>query len=250
MVSVVPSGRAKRDRGHAAVAMCVEIGRRRARHDVDAEPPRGGEQRALELLAGAVRRAVHAQHRVARVEEALDELELDAVAVGEPLDRRSRGPRDGVDDPAVGRALRLAPDVRGEELRRILDAERALEARTGGGDEGGRERGAAGGLGVPLEHQHLRAGLAHRQRGRQAARAGPDNDDGRPHTRTSPLPPAAPPPSPLQSSTPSIRGLQAAGTSRRTSCATISSRAFLRYAAKAGSRYRAARRRSRSPASA
>ena len=170
-------GTGEADGDHAAVVSRVEVSRKRARHDVDTERRRGRKQRALELLAGAMRRAVHTEHGVTGIQEPFDELERDAVPVGEPLDRRSRRARDRIDDRAVGRALRLAPDVRGEELRRVLDAERALEARARRRNEPGRERRAAGGLRVAFEDQRFRAGLARGQRRGQAARAGTDDDD-------------------------------------------------------------------------
>ncbi len=88
-----------------------------------------------ELRAGAVRCAMHACDRVTRIKEALDELELHAMPVGEIVNGIARHRRDGPRESFVRAALRLAQDIRGEEIGTVGDPLVLLESRAGRGDQ-------------------------------------------------------------------------------------------------------------------
>ena len=98
------------------------------------------------------------------------------MAVGEPFDRRRGGASDRVDDPRVGLAVVLAPDVGSEQLGGVRHPGRALESRARRRHEPGREGGGARRRGVPLEDEDLGAGVAGSERGDQSARAGADDE--------------------------------------------------------------------------
>ena len=100
------------------------------------------------------------------------------MPLDQPLDRVLRlvgdQPRDGV----VAFAVRLREDVLVEKVGRVVEEScRALQLGARCGDLSARERGAAGGLGVALDDEHLRAALLRRQRGDGAAGAGADDED-------------------------------------------------------------------------
>ena len=137
---------------------------------------RGRVERRDQCSPGALRQRVHAAHRVARIEEAVEQLERETVATFERVDCRADGL--GVRRNQVRRcaAVRLALDVGREAFDAVVGHPcGALDARSGGGDEAGAQCRAALRRGVALEQDALDAGIAQHQRGRQPARAGADD---------------------------------------------------------------------------
>ena len=132
----------------------------------------GGHQRG----AGLFRHRVHAQCAVAGVQEPLDQHERHAVRVGEPFERRARCAADGFDHARVRLVVILAPDVGDHQRERVGDASLPLPARLAGGNEPRRQGGRAGRRRVALEHEHLRARIARRQRGDEPAGARADDE--------------------------------------------------------------------------
>ena len=104
----------------------------------------GGLQRRHQRHAGALRQRVHAAHRVAGVEKAVEQLERDAVTLLQRIERRCNCL--GVCGHEVRRraAMRLGLDVGGEACGAVVvHAGRALHRGAGGGDEARRQRGRA-----------------------------------------------------------------------------------------------------------
>jgi hypothetical protein len=120
---------------------------------------------------------VHAQHAVAGIEEALDEIERHAVRVGEPFHGRAGFAANGFDLLRIGLALVLGEDVARHQRRRIGDALGALKARIAGHDHARRHGRRALRRRIALEHKHFGAHLLGHQRGDEPARAGADNGD-------------------------------------------------------------------------
>ena len=119
-----------------------------------------------DLQQSLARRAAAAREPVAAVGVV---RERDAEAL-EPRDRvrRLRGQRG--DEARVGRLVRALHDVLGVHRRRVVVAERRLDAALRLGRVGGREPE------LRREH-HARAGIGGRERGRQPGHAGADHED-------------------------------------------------------------------------
>jgi hypothetical protein len=120
---------------------------------------------------------VHAQSRVPREKEALDEVQVEPLPILQPIDERTGGLRNRLHDGVVHLAVRLAQDVLNENRGTVLDAMLTLEPCSRGRDQTGRKRGRAGGAGVPLQDQDLGAGVRGRERRREAAGTGSDHQD-------------------------------------------------------------------------
>ena len=128
-----------------------------------------------QLLPGAAGQAMHAQRGMPRIIEIVDHVERQAIAIRQPFDQRPRTLRHRLDHDRIGLVVRLALDIGGEQLRAVGDALFALEARAGGGDEPGRQRGRAGRRGLAFDHHRIDARLFGGERGTQAGGAGADN---------------------------------------------------------------------------
>ena len=129
---------------------------------------RGAAQPVDQLGAGAARQAVHAMRRMARIVEIGNHLERHVVGIRKPLDGRPCVRCDGLHQLRVGLAVRLAGNVFGEALRRILDAPLPLEARARRRDEAGRQSRRSAWHRVALDHHRLDAGFAGGERGAKA----------------------------------------------------------------------------------
>jgi hypothetical protein len=165
--------------GDVAVAVDQERHRLRVAHERGAGADRRLAQAVHQLRARPAREAVHAKHGVARIAEIVDQPDGQTMRVGEPLEGRSRGARDRLDESGVGRALRLRHDVGGERRRTVLDARRSLPARARGRDQPGRERRRVARLRVAFEHERIEAGGAGSKRRCQSGGAGSDDHDRR-----------------------------------------------------------------------
>ena len=162
--------------GDATIPPREEIGYARVAQEIDAGCGCGAQEVGHQPCARLLRHRVHALDAEPGVQEAGQQHERHAVAVGEPLDRRSRRARDRVHDAGIGFAMVLAPDVGGEQRGGVGNARVALEPRAGRRDEPRRERGRAGGRSIALEHEDLGAGVAGGERGDEAAGAGADDE--------------------------------------------------------------------------
>ena len=148
-----------------------------AGQDGDAGGLGRGQQPGHQGGTGALGDGVHAVAAVAGIQEAVQHRERDAVAVGQPLQRRAGGGGDAQRLGRVGLPGGLAGDVGGKQGGGVVDALGALEPGAGGGDEAGRQRGGPGGRAVAFQHGNLRARIMGGQGGNQAARAGADDED-------------------------------------------------------------------------
>ena len=162
----------------AAVGVGIEVRRMRGGGERDFLALHRREQRRVQLGAVEGLRRVHVRPAVAGILEVEDAGKRHLLPLDQPLDRVLRlvgdQPRDGV----VAFAVRLRQDVLVEKVGRVVEEScRALQLGARCGDLSARERGAAGGLGVALDDEHLRAVLLRRQRGDGAAGAGADDED-------------------------------------------------------------------------
>ena len=135
-------------------------------------------ERADQRGAGALRHRVHAERAVARVDEALQQLEADAVLRPEPVERRPD--RFGVRGDEMRRraTVRLGPDVVREARRAVVEhAGGALHRGAGGRDEARGQRGRTPRARIALEQHAVDAGVAQGQRRGQPAGAGADDRD-------------------------------------------------------------------------
>ena len=79
-------------------------------------------------LSGLFRHRVHPQPAVPGIGEALQHIEVNAVALVEPFQRRPDAAAHRLDDAPVRLVVVLAHDVGGENFRRIFNARGALIA--------------------------------------------------------------------------------------------------------------------------
>ena len=164
--------------GDLAVRVGVEVGGHRVRQEVDPFVRDRLQKTGQQFGAIAVGRAVHAVLPVARVEEVGQHLQRRTVGVDEPVHGHGRAPGDGERHLGVGPMPCLGQYLRGEVLRRVLDARRHLELRAGGGDLSTGQGRAARRRIVALDHHDARAALVRGQRRAAAACAGSDHGDG------------------------------------------------------------------------
>ena len=160
------------DAAHAAVRLRQQPLGGSFAEDGNAARLGGGAQAVDQFPPGARRQPVHAQRRMARIVEIVDNVEGKAVAVRQPFDQRSRSAGHGVDDGLLGLAMRLALDVGGEGRSVVGNALGALEARVGGRDQAGRQRRRAGRNGLALDYDGFDADFLRRQRRAEAGGAG------------------------------------------------------------------------------
>lgn len=71
------------------------------------------------------------------IDEPLDQGELDAMTIGQPVDGGTRGAAHRLDNRRVGLAACLLLDVGGHDLGRILDPLGALHLGAAGRDHAG-----------------------------------------------------------------------------------------------------------------
>jgi hypothetical protein len=111
-----------------------------------------------------------------RDREIVDHRERQAMAVGQPLQRRPRRPRPPRAPPRGPAAPALARMSRGEAGGVVRDARRGLPAGARRRDQPRRQRGGARGGRVALQHQGVGAGLR-APRSAASGPAGPGADD-------------------------------------------------------------------------
>ena len=112
----------------------------------------GAAQPVDQLQSGARGQAVHAQGGMAGIVEVVDHIERQAVTIGQPFDQWPGALCDRIHDGRIRFVVRLALDIGGEQLRAVGDALGALKARTGGGNEPGRQATS-----IPPAARHVRS---------------------------------------------------------------------------------------------
>ena len=140
-------------------------------------------QRLDEGLAGALAQGVHAVARVAGVQEAVEHFPLQAVAVGQEIQRRRDGFGVGLYQVRRRCAVGLVLDVLGKAPGRIVHPQRPLHLGSRGGDEAGRQAGRPRRTFVAFGHHALDAPVRQPQRRGQAASPGPDHQHRNLHRR-------------------------------------------------------------------
>ena len=164
------------DAADVAFGVGIQVGGAGGGGERDALRFHGGKQGRQQLRAETRRRRMHVHAAVAGILEIEDARQRQLVAVDQPVDRLRRLPRDVPGDLVIALAVRLADDVIGEDLGRVVEQPRgALQLGARRRDLSARERGAARRLRIALENQHFSAALVGGERRDRAARAGADD---------------------------------------------------------------------------
>src|ERR1700730_15039563 len=123
---------------------------------------------------------MHAQGGMARIIEAVDQLEWQGVKVGEPVDQRSGATRHGFERRGSGTVIGLTSDIAGEAVGTVRNALGALKARAGGRNEPGRQGGRPARYGIALDHDGIDSRLLCRKRAANSSSASSDNQQRHP----------------------------------------------------------------------
>src|SRR4051794_4181601 len=118
---------------------------------------------------------MHPEAGLARIDEASDELEIDALNLDEPVDRGAGRVGHRPDHGRIILAMSLRGEVGREELRAIFDALLPLQACPGRWDKARRERRRSGRSRVTLQDDDLNALLAQGKGCHQTTGAGADH---------------------------------------------------------------------------
>src|SRR6516165_2563362 len=114
---------------------------------------------------------------MAGIVKVVNDRKWQSLAIGEPFDSRSGLPRRQVDDHGVSSVMRLALEVSCEQRRIVSNSARGLEARAGGRNKTGRQRGRSARDGIALQNDDLDASLVDGQGGTKAGRASSNHND-------------------------------------------------------------------------